>query len=265
MTDPEAVAKKAGVSVDSGGDRSVIHAADNSKVLVGGEEREPAAMDQMQCMICFEHTTQYSASQCGHPFCNACYSQFLGHAIEDLGHECFFARCPEPKCRLVCSPQLVHSLVSSAEAIKRYERAASLARSFVDDQPSLKWCPAPDCTLAVHGKPGVLSVKCGCTHRFCFQCMHEDHQPASCDDLTKWLVKCRDDSETYNWLVANTKPCPKCGTSIEKNGGWCAPAHEKRGSRAKHRLAQRACTWSLTPTGCRARARLSRLVPAATT
>ena len=41
----------------------------------------------------------------------------------------------------------------------------------------------------------------------------------SCESLAKWLVKCRDDSETYNWLVANTKACPKCQTSIEKNGG----------------------------------------------
>ena len=40
-----------------------------------------------------------------------------------------------------------------------------------------------------------------------------------CEELSQWIVKCRDDSETYNWLVANTKPCPKCQTSIEKNGG----------------------------------------------
>ena len=33
------------------------------------------------------------------------------------------------------------------------------------------------------------------------------------------MVKCRDDSETYNWLMSNTKACPKCATSIEKNGG----------------------------------------------
>ena len=115
--------------------------------------------------------------------------------------------------------QLVHSLVRGEDQLRRYENAASLARSFVDDQPSLKWCPAPDCSLAVRGKPGVFSVKCTGEHRFCFQCMQDDHQPASCENLQKWTIKCRDDSETYNWLVANTKACPKCQTSIEKNGG----------------------------------------------
>jgi len=31
--------------------------------------------------------------------------------------------------------------------------------------------------------------------------------------------KCKDDSETANWIVANTKPCPRCKTAIEKNEG----------------------------------------------
>jgi hypothetical protein len=34
-----------------------------------------------------------------------------------------------------------------------------------------------------------------------------------------WREKCQDDSETKNWLTAHTKPCPKCGKPVEKNGG----------------------------------------------
>jgi len=218
MTDPDAVAKKAGVAINLD-DNSIVHRTSDSKVLVGGTARSPSTMAPVQCQICFESSSSYSALACGHPFCNNCYAEFLSHQIADQGHECYFARCPEPKCGLVVTPQLVHSLVRAEEPLRRYEKAASLARSFVDDQPGLKWCPAPDCGLAVRGKPGVLSVKCACTHRFCFQCNQDDHQPASCENLAKWMVKCRDDSETYNWLVANTKPCPKCQTSIEKNGG----------------------------------------------
>eukprot|EP00730_Choanoeca_flexa_P016374 TRINITY_DN7716_c0_g1_i4.p1 TRINITY_DN7716_c0_g1~~TRINITY_DN7716_c0_g1_i4.p1 ORF type:complete len:248 (+),score=69.82 TRINITY_DN7716_c0_g1_i4:359-1102(+) len=37
--------------------------------------------------------------------------------------------------------------------------------------------------------------------------------------LAKWLKKCEDDSETSNWLATNTKECPKCKATIEKNGG----------------------------------------------
>ncbi len=35
----------------------------------------------------------------------------------------------------------------------------------------------------------------------------------------QWIKKCQDDSETVNYLVANTRECPKCGKSIERDGG----------------------------------------------
>lgn len=225
MTDQEAACGKAGILAPGLPDHSIIHVGEvasggsSTSVLVHGVTQPPTSLQPITCSICFESTTAYTALACGHPFCNGCYREFLTHKIEDEGHECFFARCPEPKCRLVVSEPLVRSLVPEGDQLNRYLRAADLARAFVDDQPFLKWCPAADCGYAVRGRPGLLSAKCQCSHRFCFQCMGEDHQPASCENLQNWLVKCRDDSETYNWLVANTKACPKCQTSIEKNGG----------------------------------------------
>ena len=130
------------------------------------------------------------------------------------------------------------------------------ARSFVDDNAGMKWCPAADCGRAVKARPGTKGVECLCGERFCFQCGNDDHSPCSCEDLKRWLVKCKDDSETFNWLLANTKPCPKCGTSIEKNGGcnhsellptWRSwgmawPSRPVKGmlwSHARHALARR--------------------------
>lgn len=40
--------------------------------------------------------------------------------------------------------------------------------------------------------------------------------------MKAWIKKCQDDSETSNWISANTKDCPKCKSAIEKNGGWYA-------------------------------------------
>jgi ariadne-1 len=34
-----------------------------------------------------------------------------------------------------------------------------------------------------------------------------------------WLDKTTGESETRNWIQANTKPCPKCSKPVEKNGG----------------------------------------------
>ena len=62
-------------------------------------------------------------------------------------------------------------------------------------------------------------VKCRCSHSFCFNCSENWHDPVRCHLIKKWIKKCDDDSETSNWISANTKECPKCGATIEKDGG----------------------------------------------
>lgn len=37
--------------------------------------------------------------------------------------------------------------------------------------------------------------------------------------MAKWLLKNSAESENLNWIMANTKPCPKCKRPIEKNHG----------------------------------------------
>jgi hypothetical protein len=41
----------------------------------------------------------------------------------------------------------------------------------------------------------------------------------SCDTVRKWITKNSAESENLNWILANTKPCPKCCRPIEKNQG----------------------------------------------
>jgi ariadne-1 len=54
----------------------------------------------------------------------------------------------------------------------------------------------------------------------CYRCGYtKDHRPLTCRYVKLWEKKCADDSETGNWLMANTKECTKCNATIEKNGG----------------------------------------------
>ncbi|CAH6718186.1 E3 ubiquitin-protein ligase Hel1p [[Candida] jaroonii] len=62
-------------------------------------------------------------------------------------------------------------------------------------------------------------VSCGTDHQFCYNCQYENHLPCPCNIVRSWIKKCKDDSETANWIEANTHNCPKCLNSIEKNGG----------------------------------------------
>jgi len=130
-----------------------------------------------------------------------------------------------------------------------------LVRHFVACNANLKFCPYPSCTNTVScpsasSKSSLASVvptvSCGARgiggdsdgsqalsqsqqsglglqgkeHKFCFGCPIEtDHRPVVCGVAKMWLKKCRDDSETANWIKSNTKECSSCQSTIEKNGG----------------------------------------------
>lgn len=83
----------------------------------------------------------------------------------------------------------------------------------------MRWCPGAGCLHAIKAenttsKPLVCVCKCG--HQFCFDCGGNSHQPVHCNLLRKWRLN---NEETLDWLIKTTKPCPKCSTPIEKNGG----------------------------------------------
>lgn len=126
-----------------------------------------------------------------------------------------------------------------------------IVRHYVAFNKNLKFCPYPSCTNTVScpsaSSKASLStvvpiVSCGARgigsdqdiskgqqvglglqgkeHKFCFGCpIESDHRPIICAVAKMWLRKCRDDSETANWIKSNTKECPQCQSTIEKNGG----------------------------------------------
>ena len=81
-----------------------------------------------------------------------------------------------------------------------------LCQAFVESNPSIKWCPYPGCGRAVKlpGMDNPLSprsindlnsqdyshaVDCGNKHTFCWECLGEAHEPASCNNWKLWQQK----------------------------------------------------------------------------
>ncbi|ROW00185.1 hypothetical protein VSDG_03504 [Cytospora chrysosperma] len=176
------------------------------------------------CDICCEDEDglQTFAMKCGHRYCVDCYRHYLTHKIKEEG-EAARIQCPSDDCHRIIDARSLDLLVTE-DLRDRYRQL--LNRTYVEDNDTLKWCPAPDCENAVGCgikkkdlDKVVPTVACSCSHRFCFGCILSDHQPAPCELVKRWLKKCADDSETANWISANTKECPKCNSTIEKNGG----------------------------------------------
>jgi ariadne-1 len=183
---------------------------------------KPPSAQKYTCLIC---TDDFSAKDtyalaCGHRYCNGCWKTYLDLKIAS-GPECTSASCPAPKCKAKVHEDTYKALVEK-DMFERY--ANFIIKSFVDDNPLVKWCPAPGCgfTIKCERKDRKEAVACKCGFEFCFNCCDYevgDHMPCPCAQVEEWQQKASDESENVTWMLANTKKCPECRAPIEKNGG----------------------------------------------
>ncbi len=181
------------------------------------------------CPICFDDTqTETMALICEHKFCSSCWKEYITSKVRTEA-ECTIT-CMAEDCNIVAVDDFVKNALADDKATwSRYQ--GLLVRQFVSCISHLKFCPYPSCTYTVSCPSAATKsslvmqvpiVTCGAsnTHVFCFGCpIDTDHRPVICPVAKMWLQKCRDDSETANWIKSNTKECSKCQSTIEKNGG----------------------------------------------
>ncbi|XP_057499230.1 probable E3 ubiquitin-protein ligase ARI8 [Actinidia eriantha] len=174
---------------------------------------------ELTCGVCFESYPRdgISSAACGHPFCKACWRAYMSTSI-DGGPGCLTLRCPDPSCGAAVGQDMINLLVSDDDK-EKYARY--LLRSYIEDNRKTKWCPAPGCEYAVEfvAGSGGYDVSCLCSYGFCWNCTEEAHRPVGCGTVAKWILKNSAESENMNWILANSKPCPKCKRPIEKNQG----------------------------------------------
>eukprot|EP00197_Chlamydomonas_leiostraca_P004716 CAMPEP_0202867712 /NCGR_PEP_ID=MMETSP1391-20130828/9582_1 /ASSEMBLY_ACC=CAM_ASM_000867 /TAXON_ID=1034604 /ORGANISM="Chlamydomonas leiostraca, Strain SAG 11-49" /LENGTH=627 /DNA_ID=CAMNT_0049547775 /DNA_START=210 /DNA_END=2089 /DNA_ORIENTATION=+ len=191
---------------------------------IGLQDEQPApSKSEETCQVCYDTfpVSEMKAAPCGHMYCQTCWNGYLHEKISS-GPACLDVRCPTPKCGAAVPVEVVRACVDPGDYAKFEEFAL---RSFVEDNRKMAWCVGKHCDAAVEccvdrvaGEP--LDVVCSsCGTAFCFNCKQEAHRPVSCDVVMKWVTKNSAESENVTWIMANTKPCPKCHRPIEKNQG----------------------------------------------
>ena len=204
------------------------------------KEEADGAMDEKEttCLVCFENFngTPNTTCGCGHHFCGDCWGGYLESAVND-GPSCLDLRCPDTNCARRVPETMVTEFLSASGAdsgstqgtnpiLEKYKTFQW--RSWVDDNPKVTWCVAPGCERALVSERGAnaggtasnaADVTCACGASFCWQCKEQAHRPVPCDTVNKWLIKNSAESENLSWILANTKPCPKCKRPIEKSTG----------------------------------------------
>jgi len=177
------------------------------------------------CKICYieMNLKQMFSLDCGHLFCKSCWNQYLTSKIMSEGIVNAMT-CAETDCKIIVNDEQVLQLLDNVSVKAKYQRLTT--NSYVESNRLLRWCPKPDCMYAFSVKfsePHL--VVCVCGTQICFACGQTNHQPIECDLLREWNRQCAGnnnqqiDGKTANWIITNTKECPKCGAIIEKNGG----------------------------------------------
>ncbi|XP_065912910.1 E3 ubiquitin-protein ligase arih1-like [Dysidea avara] len=168
------------------------------------------------CLLAYP-LKEMTGLECQHLFCAPCWDRYLKIMVMDEGKGEIIS-CPAPSCGIAADETFVLKYLRQPEARSKFQYL--ITNSFVQEHRQLKWCPSPGCQNAVLvNQVEPQSVVCKCGHSFCFKCQLDTHEPIMCEHLKLWKMKCDDDSETSNWIHVNTKECPKCHATIEKNGG----------------------------------------------
>eukprot|EP00978_Attheya_sp_CCMP212_P007788 scaffold18138_cov64-Attheya_sp.AAC.4 len=185
----------------------------------------PTPSKRSFCDICCEEEgfkpDEMLGMPCGHEFCTDCWRGFVEVVVQG-GPTCVRTTCPQAGCNEVITEEEVEK--AAPELLSKFE--SFQLRNFVEVNGMTRWCPGPGCERVAVGS-GASSfgdsagvAECDtCEISFCLKCGEEPHAPSSCKELATWNEKCRNESETANWILANTKPCPKCSSRIEKNQG----------------------------------------------
>jgi ariadne-1 len=219
---PDKVQEKCGVKARCSGSSS-IGGADKVAKTSGKNRATRSSSKRKHCEICMDddgfESDEMICMPCGHEFCELCWYGFISNALEK-GPLCVRESCPQAGCNELVTEEEVKQ--AAPDLLPKFE--SYQLRSFVETYGMTRWCPGAGCEQVAVARGATADgggiAHCEkCTTSFCLKCGEEPHAPVTCRDLTLWQDKCRNESETANWILANTKPCPKCHRRIEKNQG----------------------------------------------
>ncbi|XP_073992542.1 ankyrin repeat and IBR domain-containing protein 1-like isoform X3 [Rhodnius prolixus] len=228
IADPVQCCLSAGVPIPINAMHSEIISRTSSPEIIVQDNKE------FFCEICMCERTDGRSLDCAHEFCIDCWQTYLTTKITE--GQVSRIVCPGQDCPLLVSPDFVHALVSP-----QYSTSYRIfdIKAFVEQNPSIKWCPHVGCGRAVrlptdnekfHANISH-AVDCGEGHYFCWECLGQAHAPCSCSDWRRWLYEIstirpeelestgQESAANSLWLVTYCKLCPNCSSPIQKSDG----------------------------------------------
>ena len=202
------------------------------------------------CGVCFSEKIGAACiafPKCEHVFCRECISEYFKVQIESGSVKAL--NCPETKCESQALPSQVKTLVSP-DLFAKYDKY--LLQYSLDEMSDIVYCPRPACQSPVILEQDTTMGVCQvCRFAFCSLCKSTFHGVSPCvfrpNEVRELKMEYEngtaaerlflerkygknrirrmiDDLISEEWLVDNSKTCPRCHAHIQKSEG-CNKMH----------------------------------------
>jgi IBR domain, a half RING-finger domain/Zinc finger, C3HC4 type (RING finger) len=192
---------------------------------------------RVECGICLDYVPAEDAYalNCKHWYCSDCWRGYLSSSIGVTGGGGgggVLPLCPAARCQMLV-PLDLPEMLGPPELYQVAYKA--LLKAFVEQQHLGRqglatYCKNPrgchGIVLLADDAGGTVASCSLCACSFCALCDLPPHAPATCELVAMWeekggyLETGRDaDVEARKLKHLTTRPCPRCGVRIEKNGG----------------------------------------------
>ncbi|KAL4465350.1 hypothetical protein ABPG72_016751 [Tetrahymena utriculariae] len=183
------------------------------------------------CQICtnpfmIKQKNECYSMKCKHQFCKNCYASYMLNC-QQTGKKLLEFKCPQEGCQTTAEQKDLIIFFNDSQVKTIINQAIS---EILNTHKSYSKCPSPNCDMvqkfvytnqleyASKVKENVQrNVYCSsCFYNYCNICKQQSHLPLTCSQLNELGQSLQLDN---TWIIINTKNCPQCFSSIEKNQG----------------------------------------------
>jgi IBR domain, a half RING-finger domain len=195
------------------------------------------------CLICLDHlpvndAAYFQLNGCAHRVCSECWVDYV-RSVAASGHSATIS-CPAHKCTSSIDLTDIPHILFGNDAATSSEEAQSLfctvalneCQDFCIRKKSGRYCSSLACdrillpAMEEKHERGWNIIICSCGATQCADCPRDfgAHPGVTCSQHAKIMEDIesgRADAEyqSYQFVMKYSRPCPRCGSAIERNGG----------------------------------------------